>query len=264
MTAVIQRIISIFALISAFFSGVFGQYAKQEKKTVFIGHRGYSGVYQENTEEAFRMAGINGFGGCETDVRPTKDGVLVVNHNSDIVFADGTEMVIADHTYEELTAKPIKNRKTSTELYLCTFERYLEIMKQYNMFCFVELKGGYSPADLDTLYNTMVSTYTLDKISVQSGIDNIINLHDIYPDVPVMLCAGGSDEKDIPKALELGFDVDLHMFESAEDWIEKFHAKGLRVAIWTANTPAQVSYALSLGVDFIESDFFSGITTPYV
>ena len=76
-----------------------------------------------------------------------------------------------------------------------------------------------------------------------------------------MDCAEGMTARE---ALELGFDVDLHMFESAEDWIEKFHAKGLRVAIWTANTPAQVSYALSLGVDFIESDFFSGITTPYV
>ncbi len=265
MAAVIQKIVSIFALISALFSGIFGQYTKQEKTTVFIGHRGYSGLYQENTEEAFKMAGVKGFGGCETDVRVTKDGVLVLSHDGDLAFADGTEMSISDHTYEELSSKPIKNKKTKTELYICTFKRYLEIMKYYNMFCFIELKGYYPPEALDNVYNTMVETYTLDKISVQAGgIDTVVDLHEAYPDVPVMYCAGGSSEADIPKALELGFDIDLHLLESDAAWVGKFHEKGLRVACWTANTPAQVSYALSLGVDFIESDYFCGVTSPYI
>ena len=84
MAAVFTKIISFFTLVAALFSGIFGQYAKQEKHAIFIGHRGYSGLYQENTEEAFRMAGIKGFGGCETDVRVTSDGVLVLCHNSDM------------------------------------------------------------------------------------------------------------------------------------------------------------------------------------
>ncbi|MBQ9997340.1 MAG: glycerophosphodiester phosphodiesterase, partial [Clostridia bacterium] len=44
----------------------------------FIAHRGYSGKYQENTEEAFLEAVKHGSGGIETDVRTTADGVLVV------------------------------------------------------------------------------------------------------------------------------------------------------------------------------------------
>ena len=265
MAAVFTKIISFFTLVAALFSGIFGQYAKQEKHAIFIGHRGYSGLYQENTEEAFRMAGIKGFGGCETDVRVTSDGVLVLCHNSDMDYADGTSLEISSHTYEELSAKPIKNRKTGTELYICTFENYLKIMKNYNMFCFVELKGGYTSEQLDSVYQTMVNTYDLKKISVQAGgLDTVVALHEAYPDVPVMYCAGEDDDEEIGKALELGFDVDLHLLVSDTAWVAKFHEKGLRVACWTANTPAQVSYALSNDVDFIESDYFCGVTNPYV
>ena len=70
--------------------------------TCFIAHRGYSGKYQENTDEAFLEAVKHGSGGIETDVRTTADGVLVVNHNSTAVFADGTELEIASSTYEQL------------------------------------------------------------------------------------------------------------------------------------------------------------------
>ena len=44
-------------------------------KTCFIAHRGYSGKYQQNTEESFLEAVKHGSGGIETDVRFTKDGV---------------------------------------------------------------------------------------------------------------------------------------------------------------------------------------------
>ena len=61
-------------------------------KPCFIAHRGYSGKYLQNTEEAFIKAVEHGSGGIETDVRITKDGVLVVNHNETAVFIDGTEL----------------------------------------------------------------------------------------------------------------------------------------------------------------------------
>ena len=101
-------------------------------KICFIAHRGYSGRYLMNTEEAFIKAVEHGSGGIETDVRMTKDGVLVVNHDDDAVFEDGTRLFIKDATYAELTAKPLRNPYTSTKLYVCTFERYLEICRDGN------------------------------------------------------------------------------------------------------------------------------------
>ena len=45
-----------------------------------MAHRGYSGVYPENTMLAFREAASDGCDGVERDVHETKDGQLVVIH----------------------------------------------------------------------------------------------------------------------------------------------------------------------------------------
>ena len=80
----------------------------------FIAHRGFSGKYLQNTEEAFLKAVEHGSGGIETDVRITRDGVLVVNHDDTVKYADGTELAVSDYTYEELAAKPLRNKFTDT------------------------------------------------------------------------------------------------------------------------------------------------------
>ena len=82
----------------------------------FIAHRGFSGKYLQNTEEAFLKAVEHGSGGIETDVRITKDGVLVVNHDSCAHYADGTDMAISDYTYEELISKRLRNPFSETDL----------------------------------------------------------------------------------------------------------------------------------------------------
>ena len=56
----------------------------------FIAHRGYSSKFHPNTEEAFLGAIAHGSGGSETDVHFTRDGVLVVNHNREVRYEDGT------------------------------------------------------------------------------------------------------------------------------------------------------------------------------
>ncbi|MCR5151125.1 MAG: histidinol-phosphatase HisJ family protein, partial [Clostridiales bacterium] len=112
-----------------------------KRRICMIGHRGYSSAYPENTALAFVKAAENGSGGCETDVRITSDGEYVCCHNEDAVFCDGTSLVISESTYEQLTAKPLKNSKTGDDVRLCSFREYLEIMKKYGMVCFVELKG---------------------------------------------------------------------------------------------------------------------------
>ena len=104
-----------------------------------IGHRGYSSKHPDNTEASFLGAVANGSGGIETDVRITKDGVFVVNHNDEAKFIDGTELLVADSTYEQLTEKPLLNKKSEEIVYLCTFKRYLEICRDANMVCFIEL-----------------------------------------------------------------------------------------------------------------------------
>ena len=96
------------------------------KDICMIAHRGFSSKHPDNTEASFLAAVANGSGGIETDVRITKDGVFVVNHNDEAKFIDGTELIVADSTYEELTRKPLLNKK-ATRLY--TYAPSRDILK---------------------------------------------------------------------------------------------------------------------------------------
>ncbi len=229
-----------------------------EKKVCMIAHRGYSACYPDNTELAFVEAAKNGSGGAETDVRITKDGVYVTNHNEEVTFEDGTELLVAESTYEELTAKPLKNKKSDHTVYLCTFERYLEIMKENNMICFIELKGGFTDEQVKALFEKAAQVYDLSKCIMQSfEFDNLIKAHEMFPELPLMLTYG-ANESGYERCFDYGFSIDAEHKIITPEMIEEFHSRNLEVALWTVNDRDALDYCLSLGVDYIESDCFGG------
>ncbi len=223
-----------------------------------IAHRGYSGKYPENTELAFVEAAKHGSGGAETDIRMTADGVYVTSHNGSIILKDGTELTIADHTFEELTAQPLKNKKTRDDVFLCTFERYLEVMKENDMICFIELKGEFNDEQIKEIFNLAAKTYDLSKCILQSfSFDNLIKARQLFPDLPLMLTYGQGDTG-YERCFEYGFSIDADYGAITEEMIKEFHDRGLEVGLWTANNFFVLSYCKSLGVDYIESDYYGG------
>ena len=231
-----------------------------DKKVCMIGHRGYSSKYPDNTEIAFIKAAENGSGGAETDVRITKDGIFVTNHNDEVTFFDGTEMLVAEHTFEELTQKPLENDESDDVVYLCTFERYLEIMRDNNMICFIELKGGYTDEQVRAVFEMCEKVYDLKKCIMQSfEFDNLIKAREMFPELPLMFTYGSSKDGDYKRCLKSGFSIDAYYKNITEEMIKEFHDKGLEVALWTVNDKVSLDYCLTLDVDYIESDVFGGI-----
>lgn len=254
-----KTIIVFFTIIMTVFSNLLGVTPVKADGICFIGHRGASFLYQENTAESFRKAGEQGFGGVETDVRITKDGVFVLSHGGSIEMADGTEMEVSEHTYEELTAQHIKNKKTATELDICTFEEYLKICKEFGMICFIELKGVWPAEKITEAFTMAGEVYDLSMCELQSfEFDNLVAAHEEFPELKIMLTC---DEHDVlvDKALEYGFDIDMEYSGLTKETVKMFHDKGLKVACWTANLNSVVLYCASLGVDFIESDIYSEV-----
>ena len=253
-----QMIVSLLSAVCLLF-GNLGAYEKQEQQTRFIAHRGFCSQYLENTEEAFIEAAKVGFDGCETDVNISKDGVLMLVHGGAYIYEDGSVLEVGEHTYAELTAKPLKNDFTDTVLYPCTFRRYIEIMREYGLFAFIELKGEYPEEKLREMVAIVDELYTWEMCSVQSmQMDNLIRLREMFPSLPLMFCGGGYT-KEVEQALQLGFDVDLRLQDVFPAVIRRFRRRGLRTALWTADDNKSVAWALALGVDFIESDYLWGL-----
>lgn len=222
-----------------------------------IGHRGYSSKYYQNTEAAFIGAAEHGSGGIETDVRITADGVLVCSHDGTAHFKDGVSRNISDSTYEELTAHPIDTNKGKTDSYICTFERYLEICRDNNMICFIELKGEFPDDKLKECFELAEKIYDLKMCELQSfDINNLIKAHEMFPELKIMLTYGKDDENDYRVCFEYGFDIDMDYRVLSKEIVKEFHDRGLTVGAWTANAPYTLAYCYWFSPDYIESDVF--------
>lgn len=72
-------------------------------KVEITAHRGDNSQAPENTMPAFKAAVENGADWIELDVTQTKDGVLVIFHDADLMRLTGKPDKIWDMTYEELS-----------------------------------------------------------------------------------------------------------------------------------------------------------------
>lgn len=223
-----------------------------------IAHRGYSGAYPQNTELAFREAAKHRSGGAETDIRRTKDGIFVCSHDAEVRFADGTELTVEENDFAALTAKPLKNDKTDDIVYLCTLRRYLEVMRDNGMVCFVELKGPFTDAQVGEVFDLVAEIYELKKCILQSfSFDNLLKAREQFPDLPLMWTYG-TGERHYERCFEHGFSIDVDRVVVTEQMVREFHDRGLEVGVWTVNDETELARITALGVDYIESDVFGG------
>lgn len=124
----------------------------QTQNRKFIAHRGVDinhTIAGENSLQAVELAKAAGFDAVETDVRYSKDGVLMVMHDATLnrtcLNADGSEIVedtpIKDKTLDELKKNYIlKADAAERRVQIPTLKEYLEHCKEVGMFVFIEPK----------------------------------------------------------------------------------------------------------------------------
>ncbi len=244
-------VISIFTAIG----GIFGM-AVPTDNTAIMAHRGYSFMYPENTALAFVEAAKHGAEGVETDLRVTKDGVYVLNHNSEVVFKDGSKLTVADSTYEELTAKPLKNLKTLDEVYLCSYDSFLDIMKEYNLEFYIEFKVQATEELIRDVFTIAQEKYDITKCIYESPhIEDLITARKLFPTMPMMYVIKDASA-DYSQCFDYNISADVKYEIITEEMVEQFHSRGLKVGSWTCDDPFTIAYSKSLGVDYIESNVF--------
>ena len=90
----------VFTLIFTLFSLV--GFAQQAYEVQHFAHRGSRHEFDENTLSAFQGTYDKGIRGYETDIRMTKDGELIINHDASLKRTAGVDMIVEQHTRKEL------------------------------------------------------------------------------------------------------------------------------------------------------------------
>ena len=105
----------------------------------YFAHRGLydsaAGI-PENSLAAFRRAAEHGYG-VELDVRMTRDGVLVIAHDANLLRMTGADLVVEECDYEELAALRLEDTDEGVPL----FSDALDILFRAKVPVIVEIKA---------------------------------------------------------------------------------------------------------------------------
>lgn len=230
---------------------------EKESGPKFVAHKGYSKYYLGNTEAAFRAAASKSFYGIETDIRKTKDGHFVCNHDATVRYANNTEKRISSSTLEELLAAPIENNTTDSEEYLCTFETYLRACKEGNKVAVIELKDYFGKTDIQNILAIIDEEYDREKVSFITFIYALLPIvrHE-DPDIELQYLSQTKNDPNIDLCLDSDISVDVKYTILTEEMVQSFHAAGLTVNVWTVNEKSELRAVKALGVDYVTTDLF--------
>lgn len=238
---------------------------------IYAAHRGSKFKGVENSKEAFLNAIEMGYKALETDVKVTKDGVLVIWHDDDFnqtryyVDSKYTKYKIAEHTYDELKEIVIHQTidKVTYSSTLLTYDEFLSICYEHDVIPIIESKKGTGMTDSDQsnvhLLVDKIYEYNLqDKAIIIAFEKNVIDyvkntLH--YDNVQLLLNESYRSYLDF--CFENRINASIKWEYVSLEIINEFHKRGLFVNTWTINSSqskALMSKFIMWGIDYITSD----------
>ena len=235
-----------------------------------VGHRGSRwGV--ENTEEAFINGAKKGYHCLETDVKVTKDGKFVCCHNDDLTSWGGT-LTIASNNLSALQAQKLTQTRGGVTYtgYLTTFERYLDICKEYGCIPVIELKwatgiNSNDQSNIPDLIKTIEAKGFRNNCYIFTSMKNCLTyVKSNYPDMEIMLLVysenfDGSLSWCKTNSCHMGTGVGSEITKTG---VQNYHDAGLLVNAWTINSTSDYKTYGNYGCDFITTDYLDPADLP--
>ncbi|MFN8335332.1 MAG: glycerophosphodiester phosphodiesterase family protein [Cyclobacteriaceae bacterium] len=219
-----------------------------------VAHRGAwkMDTLPQNSIASLRKAIALKAAGSEFDVRMTKDGVLVINH--DPLYAEDT---IELKTYAELSQHKLKNGEK-----LPTLEDYLRAGSRHNTS--TRLVVEVKPSIVDKTQGVraaekavaVVRELKVENRVVYISFDYAIlkRIHAMDPKAITQYLTGDKTPAELKADGISGADYHLSVYRKNPDWIDQLKKDGMILNAWTVNTAEDMDWLLDQGFDFITTD----------
>lgn len=232
--------------------------------TKIIAHRGVSGLQTENTVAAFIEAGKRSYYGIETDVHRTKDGKFVVFHDDTLQFMAKRDLVVEQTDFDTLRQIPLlacRVRQYSAPetppAFIPTLREYIDVCKQYDKQAILELKNHFEAEDIRKICDEIEDAGWLARtVFISFDFENLVFVRDLHPAQPVQFLTGLVEDFDalFERLQQYKFDWDGNHLSVPKKFVDKCHAAGIRVNVWTVDDLAAAKRMIKAGVDFITTD----------
>lgn len=243
-----------------------------------VAHRAGAGHAPENTLPAVDRAHKSGFGWVENDVQRTKDGELVVIHDTTLKRTTNVESVFpgrAPYNVSDFTAAEISKLdagswygKKYRGTKIPTLKQYLQRLTKNKQKLLLELKSPakYPGIEVQTLRELGSAGWLDDdhlksRLVVQSfDADAVRTVHSTAPRVKTGYL-GTPKASNLKKYAKFSDQINATYSDASTKYVNAVHKlKGpqgnrLEVYTWTVNTAPKAAKAAGRGVDGIISNY---------
>lgn len=222
-------------------------------QTQIIAHRGYFQAQPPTTENS--IASLENaqklkIYGSEFDVRMTKDGVLVVNHDE-----HHGEMEISETSFKDLEKLKLSNGEKFP-----TLKDYLKQgKKDSSLKLIVEIKPAKTPEIENEITQKTLKMIKDLKLEGQSeyisfSLNICKQIKKLEPKFKVQYLNGELSPEQIKKEGLDGMDYHYSVFKKNPTWISEAKALGLITNSWTVNDVAVYQELKEQGIGFITTN----------
>lgn len=244
MTKITRKFTSAFLLLNLLL---------MQAQTQIIAHRGYWQTKPPTTENSLKALenaqGLNIYG-TEFDVRMSKDGVLVINHDE-----HHGSMEISETNFQDLEKLKLNNGEN-----IPTLKDYLEKGKKYSALkLIIELKPINSETKENELVQKaiqMVKDLNLESQSefISFSLNICQQIKKLEPAFKVQYLKGDLSPLEIKQKGLDGIDYHYSVFLKNPTWISEAKTLGLITNSWTVNDVEIFEKLKNQGINFITTN----------
>ncbi|MBS2035716.1 hypothetical protein JST97_12065 [bacterium] len=216
-----------------------------QPQPLLVAHRGETDQAVENTLPAFKAAIDEGAAAVELDIHLTSDGKLVVMHDDTLNRTFGVPGEVSQMTSQQLRDLGVPMLDDVLALPAPKF--------------LIEIKEPHQGRHLGiekVLVDLLEQTGTKNRSVVISFDEKALQaVHQLDPSLETGYLYGGKVVDPEQARAELGVTwLAPELSLVTPEFVEKAHAAGMKVDVWTVNRPEDLQRMTRLGVDAVTTD----------
>ena len=248
-------------LLVAFAFMAVNAYAQSREMTI-LAHRGGCGEAMENVISTFQKSLDAGIKAFELDVRLTKDGKIVLQHDDTLKRTAGLDKSVEDMTEKELRAVTLKDGSK-----LAFLDEVLALFAKYDgVFVEFELKTRkysdellYGSGYIDKVVKPVLKSKAKNSTYCFTSFDTrpLRYIREHYPaSETTYITSKGCTPETIAIAKAIGATrMAAHINRTSRQAMELAHKNGLLVNLWPGKNDDSLLLAWALGADIHCTDY---------
>ena len=215
---------------------------------IIIGHRGARGLTPENTLASLAKALEFGVDCIEFDLRVTKDGVVILNHDDYLHTEAGDKPKIAQNTYKKL-----KSLKPN----LISFDEALDFINQKTDL-YIEVKPGVDIKPIATIIEARVAKgWKTDRLALGSFSQQTLQeLHQAMPEIKMIVIEKWSGVRARLRARQVRTKtIAMNQLWLWSGFIKIMRHGGYELYAYTLNNPTKVKKWAKHGLAGVVTDY---------